>query len=117
MDFSNKSDEEILEIGEPLWDNMIEGYNEENYEKFSRDFSSSMLKVVNEEFFKKNVYQASLSQGKISTEKTFIGCVRRASGVTILWKGAFTKVNGEVLGQIILDEENDQIKVFHSLIA
>ena len=32
MDFSNKSDEEILKIGEPLWDNMVEGYNEENGE-------------------------------------------------------------------------------------
>jgi len=117
MDFSNKTDEEILKIGEPLWDNMVAGYNEENYEKFSRDFSSSMLKVVNEDYFRKNVFQASQKEGKISTKKTFIGCVRRISGVTILWKGSFTNVGGEVLAQILLNEENVEVKVFQSLIA
>jgi hypothetical protein len=37
--------------------------------------------------------------------------------VTILWKGYYEKVKGEVLAQLTLDEENGTIKVFGAFIG
>ena len=45
MDLLQKSDEEILEIASPLWDNLIICSNSQDYFGFTKDFSARMLLV------------------------------------------------------------------------
>ena len=49
MDLLNKTDEEIIEIANPIWDNLVRASNQKDYGGFTRDFSSQMLfdKLVN----------------------------------------------------------------------
>ena len=39
MDLLKKTDEEIIEIANPIWDNLIKTSNQKNYGGFTRDFS------------------------------------------------------------------------------
>jgi len=116
LDFSKKLDEEILKIAEPIMDNLIEGSNEFDYKKFSKDFSRLMMEAVPEEEFRSQLDKLNSTTGKIENKREFIGCVRRDTGVTILWAGYFEKIQGEVLSQLSLDEEGNEVKVFGVLV-
>ena len=48
MDLLKKTDEEIIEIASPIWDNLIKASNQKDYGSFTRDFSSQMLFGANE---------------------------------------------------------------------
>ena len=44
----DKTDEEILEIATPLWDNLVKCSNNKDYSGFTKDFSAQMLYGANE---------------------------------------------------------------------
>jgi hypothetical protein len=117
MDFSDKSSEEILNIAEPIMNNIIEGSNDKDYGKTSKDFSSTMLSALSKKEFERQIEESIEKTGNIKKERKFISCIYRESGVTILWKGYYEKVKGEVLAQLTLDEENGTIKVFGAFIG
>ena len=48
MKLLEKSDEEILKIANPIWDNLIKCSNNKDYSGFTRDFSAQMLYGANE---------------------------------------------------------------------
>ena len=48
MKLLDKSDKEILEIAQPIWDNLVKSSNIKDYGTFTKDFSSQMLFGANE---------------------------------------------------------------------
>ena len=48
MKLLEKTDEEILKIANPIWDNLIKCSNNKDYSGFTRDFSAQMLYGANE---------------------------------------------------------------------
>ena len=48
MDFINKSDDEIIKIANPIWENLVRSSNNKDYGSFTKDFSSQMLYGANE---------------------------------------------------------------------
>ena len=48
MSIIDKSDEELIKIAEPIWDNLIKSSNIKDYGGFTRDLSSQMLYGANE---------------------------------------------------------------------
>ena len=48
MKLLDKSDKEILEIAQPIWDNLVKSSNIKDYGTFTKDFSSQMLYGANE---------------------------------------------------------------------
>nr|WP_320193118.1 hypothetical protein [uncultured Desulfobacter sp.] len=117
MDFSDKSNKEILTIAEPIMTNIIEGSNENDYEKFSKEFSSIMLKAVPKEEFERQLAESREEIGNIKNERKFLSCIYRDSGVTVLWKGYYEMKKGEVLVQLTLNEEDGKVKVFGAFIG
>ena len=43
MKLLEKTDKEILEIADPIWDNLIKHSNNKDYSGFTKDFSAQML--------------------------------------------------------------------------
>ena len=115
MSITDKSDEELIKIAEPIWDNLIKSSNIKDYGGFTRDLSSQMLYGANEVELGKqwvnNELISTLSEGC----KAF-GCIRRGLYVTIIYKQTSTKIPGEFLGRLGLGEEGDLIKVFGATI-
>ena len=111
MSLLDKSDEEIIKIAYPIWDNLIKSSNIKDYGSFTRDFSSQMLYGANEVELGKQWANNTLLTN-LSLRKEFLGCLRRDNFVTIIIKQKSDKVSGDFLGRLVLGIEGDEIKVF-----
>tara|TARA_B100000427_G_scaffold311611_1_gene302395 strand:+ start:74 stop:424 length:351 start_codon:yes stop_codon:yes gene_type:complete len=115
MSLIDKSDQEIIDIAEPIWANLVKSSNIKDYGGFTKDFSSQMLYGANEVELGKqwanNELISSLSEGCKA-----IGCLRRGQYVTILYKQTSTKIPGEFIGRLVLGEEGGSTKVFGATI-
>ena len=115
MKLLEKTDEEILEIANPIWDNLIKCSNNKDYSGFTKDFSAQMLYGANEVEIGKQWANNKLL-AKLSEKKEFLGCLRRNNFVTVLFKQTSDTVKGEFLGRLVLGVEDDNIKVFGATI-
>ena len=101
MDLLKKTDEEIIEIANPIWDNLIKTSNQKDYGGFTRDFSSQMLFGANEVELGKQWANNKLLTS-LSGKKEVLGCLRRNSHITVLYKQTSNSVNGDFLGRLVL---------------
>jgi hypothetical protein len=99
MNLLEKSDEEILEIANPLWDDLVKSSNKQDYFEFVKNFSAKMLFGANE-----------------IEERVFLGCIRRNDFVTVLFKQKSNVVVGDFLGRLVLGIEDKEIKIFGATI-
>ena len=115
MDLLKKTDEEIIEIANPIWDNLVRTSNQKNYGGFTRDCSSQMLFGANEVELGKQWANNKLLTS-LSEKKEVLGCLRRNLHVTVLYKQTSNTVSGEYLGRLVLGVEDDEVKVFGATI-
>ena len=115
MKLLEKSDKEIKEIAQPIWDNLVKTSNIKDYGGFTRDFSSQMLYGANEVELGKQWANNKLLTS-LSEKQDFIGCIRRAQYVTVLYKQTSQTMPGEFLGRLVLGEEDGLVKVFGATI-
>ncbi len=115
MKLLEKTDKEILEIAEPLWDNLVKSSNIKDYGGFTKDFSAKMLFGANEVEIGKQWSNNKLLTS-LSKKRKFFGCLRRNNHVTVLYKQTSDEVSGEFLGRLVLGIEDDEIKIFGATI-
>ena len=115
MDLLKKTDEEIIEIANPIWDNLVKASNIKDYGGFTRDFSSQMLFGANEVELGKQWSNNKLLTS-LSNKKEVLGCLRRNLHVTVLYKQTSNSIPGEFLGRLVLGTEDDEVKVFGATI-
>tara|TARA_B100000214_G_scaffold285223_1_gene214739 strand:+ start:49 stop:399 length:351 start_codon:yes stop_codon:yes gene_type:complete len=115
MKIIDKSDEEIIKIADPIWQNLVRSSNIKDYGGFTKDLSSQMLYGANEVELGKqwasNKLISSLKEGCSA-----IGCLRRGDYVTVLYKQGSTEIQGDFLGRLVLGNEGEDIKVFGATI-
>ena len=115
MNLLKKTDEEIIEIANPIWDNLIKASNQKDYGGFTRDFSSQMLFGANEVELGKQWANNKLLTS-LSNKREVLGCLRRNLHVTVLYKQISNTVPGDFLGRLVLGVEDDEVKVFGATI-
>ena len=115
MKLLDKTDEEILKIANPLWDDLVKNSNNKDYEGFTKHFSAKMLFGANEVEIGKQWANNKLLTS-LSKKKFFLGCLKRNNFVTVLYKQTSDKVPGEFLGRLVLGVEDDKIKIFGATI-
>jgi|TARA_Y100000996_G_scaffold356562_1_gene297511 hypothetical protein len=115
MDLLKKTDEEIIEIANPIWENLIKTSNMKDYGGFTRDFSSQMLYGANEVELGKQWSNNKLLTS-LSEKYDVLGCLRRDLHVTVLYKQKSNSIPGEYLGRLVLGVEGKEIKVFGATI-
>ena len=98
MNFLDKTDEEIIKIANPLWDNLINCSNNRDYSGFTKDFSAQMLYGANEVELGKQWANNDLLVS-LSNDKNCLGCLRRGEFISILYKQKSNKLSGEFLGR------------------
>ena len=115
MNLLDKTDKEIIEIANPIWENLVKTSNIKNYSGFTKDFSAQMLYGANEvELGKQWANNKILTS--LSSKKEVFGCLRRNLHVTVLYKQTSDTVPGEFLGRLVLGVEDDKVKVFGATI-
>ena len=111
MNIIDKTDEEILEIANPMWANLIKYSNEQNYGAFTRNFSTAMKLGANEVEMGKQFARSDLTKN-LSTDYEYLGMIRRGEHVTVLYKQTNTQKPGEWLGRLVLGYEDDKVVIF-----
>jgi hypothetical protein len=91
MNIIDHSDEEILAVAHPMWDDLIKYSNKGQYGKFIRQFSYDLLLGLNE-------------------------VDRRGQHVTVLYRVRSTEKEGEWLGRLVLGYEKGEIRIFSASI-
>ena len=115
MNLLEKTDEEILEIADPLWNDLVKYSNNKDYGGFTKNFSARMLFGANEVEIGKQWTNNKLLTS-LSKQREFFGCLRRNNYVTVLYKQTSNKVPGEFLGRLVLGVEDDKVKIFGATI-
>ena len=115
MNLLEKSDQEIVDIANPIWDNLVRSSNIKDYGGFTKDFSSQMLFGANEVELGKQWANNKLLTD-LSEKKEVFGCLRRDLYVSVLFKQTSNTVPGEFLGRLVLGVEDDEVKVFGATI-
>ena len=115
MELLEKSDKEIKDIAQPIWDNLVKSSNIKDYGGFTKDFSSQMLYGANEVELGKQWANNELITNLNETYEPF-GTLRRGEHITILIKQTNKKIPGEFLGRLVLGVEDGEIKVFGATI-
>jgi hypothetical protein len=115
MDLLKKTDEEIIEIANPIWENLVRTSNLKDYGGFTKNFSSQMLFGANEVELGKQWANNELLTS-LSDKKEVLGCLRRNLHITVLYKQTSKTVPGEFLGRLVLGVEDDEVKVFGATI-
>ena len=115
MKLLEKTDKEILEIANPIWDDLVKYSNNKDYSGFTKHFSAQMLYGANEVELGKQWTNNKLLTS-LSKQKEFLGCLKRNNFVTVLFKQKSDTVPGEFLGRLVLGIEDDKVKVFGATI-
>jgi hypothetical protein len=115
MKLLEKTDEEILEIANPIWDNLVKQSNKKDYSGFTKDFSAQMLYGANEIELGKQWANNKLLTS-LSKRRKFLGCLRRNNFVTVIFQQTSDTVPGEFLGRLVLGVEDNKVKIFGATI-
>ena len=82
MNLPEKSDQEIIDIAKPIWENLVKSSNIKDYGGFTKDFSSQMLFGANEVELGKQWANNKLLTS-LSNKYEVFGCLRRGSLCTL----------------------------------
>ena len=115
MNLLEKSDDEIIAIANPIWDNLVKSSNMKDYGGFTKDFGTQMLFGANEVELGKQWSNNKLLTSLTEEFKPF-GCLRRGQNITVLIKQTSKEIPGEFLGRLVLGLEDKDIKVFGATI-
>jgi hypothetical protein len=111
MNIIEHTDEEILKVAHPMWDDLIKYSNKGQYGKFIRKFSYDLLLGLNEVEVGKQFAKSELTRS-LSPEYDYLGIIRRGQHVTVLYRVRSTKKEGEWLGRLVLGYEKGEIRIF-----
>jgi hypothetical protein len=111
VNITEKSDEEIQAIAEPLWCDLLKHSNEGEYGEFVKNFSASMALAMDQVTVGHQFANSELARN-LSEEFEYLGIIRRGEHVTVLYRQRSTKKAGEWLGRLVLGYENGKIRIF-----
>jgi hypothetical protein len=105
------SDEEIRDLAEPLWRDLVKWSNEGQYGEFVKNFSSSLALAMDQVVVGHQFANSTLARN-LSEGAEFLGTIRRGDHVTVLFRQRSTKMPGEWLGRMVLGHENGKVRIF-----
>ena len=111
MELLDKSDQEIKEIAQPIWDNLVKCSNIKDYGGFTKNFSKKMLMGADEVTLGKQ-WANSPILAKLAPEYSALGCLKRDEYVTVLFKQVSESVPGEYLGRLVLGMQDEDVKIY-----
>ncbi|EGV32261.1 hypothetical protein ThidrDRAFT_1497 [Thiorhodococcus drewsii AZ1] len=111
MNIIDKTDEEILEIAHPMWDDLVNYSNKGQYGKFIKKFSYDLLLGLNEVEVGNQFAHSELARNLVE-ERDFLGIIRRGQHVTVLYRVRCKTREGEWLGRMVLGYERGEVRIF-----
>jgi hypothetical protein len=111
MNITEKTDDEILAMANPLWRDLVKSSNEGKYGEFAKHFSTSLALAMDEVAAGHQFANSELARN-LSGELDPLGIIRRGEHVTVLYRQRSSKKPGEWLGRLVLGYENEKLRIF-----
>ncbi len=115
MNFEEMSDSEILDIANPIMDNLIEASTEIDHERHIRDFTERMKSIVTEEYLQKICEKYQTEKGYFS-ERIPVAVFKRPDSAVVVWKQFFTRTKGEYDAEMVLVYKDGKYLVDHAMV-
>lgn len=98
---------DIRIVADLLLDNILNGFKQDDYLEYSKDFDPS-LKVLGArtKFFNVNRYIKKFLGNYLYRE--YIGSLQRGNNTLVLWKGVFDKTENDVLIKLVIARKNNR---------
>ena len=94
MDLLKKTDDEIFQIADPFWVDLVKASNKQDYGGFTKNFSETMLLGAHEVEIGKQWANNKIITNLKETFEPF-GCLRRGLHITVLIKQTNKEISGE----------------------
>jgi len=110
MNLLTLSDEKIVEIANPILDNIIQATSEKNWLLFTKHLPESMKTDPHREIIEKQ-WSSTEFPTSFSVEREFLSVLRKSDCVLVLWKMKNNNVKEDLLQMLYLQNQEDEIKV------
>lgn len=100
-----KTDEEVMAIANPLLDNIIAGFAEDDYSKYSKDFDVTLKETITEKRFEE-IREDIIKWIGNYLYREYLGFLNKEATTIVFWKGVFDKTQEDILIKIVISERN-----------
>lgn len=97
-------------IGEPILDGILEGFAEDDYVKYSKDFDDMLKESISEKKFLETDSQIRGSIGNYKSRE-YLGFLVNGEMTVVLWKARFDKSEDDVLIKLVVSKRGDKYPV------
>ena len=103
-------DKQVLEVAEPILDNILEAYKTYDYEGYVRDFDDTAKEALSKDTFITANTQMRGMLGEYKGRK-YLGFLNKGEMTVVLWKGVFAKSTDDVLIKLVLSKRGERVLV------
>lgn len=110
MKLLEMSDSQILEVAEPILNDIVTGSNNKDWEQFSRHMSKKHINNPEVRASVEKQWQENEHLTSLSDSSSFLGVIRKQNNVLVLWKQTSSATEDEYLEKLYLQEIDGDIK-------
>lgn len=115
MNFEELTDQEIVDIANPIMDNLMEASTEIDHARHVADFTDRIKNICTEEYLQKVCEQYQSKNGYFS-KRELVAVFKRPDSAAIIWKQFYTKANGEFVAEMVLVHNEGKFLVDHVMV-
>lgn len=115
MNFEEMSEKEILDIANPIMDNLMGASTEIDHVRHAKDFTDRMKNIVTKEYFQGVCEHYQAEKGYFSKREP-VAVFRRPDSAAIVWKQSFTVAHGEFVAEMVLVNKDGKYLVDHAMV-
>ena len=105
----------ILDVANPIMDNLMDASTAIDHERHIRDFTERMKAIVTKEHLQKVCEKYQREKGYFSRREP-VAVFKRPGGAAIIWRQSFTKAPGEFVAEMLLVEKDGTFLVDHAMV-
>jgi hypothetical protein len=109
-DIIGTADQQVQAAADPIVDNLLAGFNEGDYQKYSKDFDPTLKESLPQSRFKQVRSEILQKIGKYQSRK-YLGFLNQNKFSVVLWKGKFSDTTSDVLIKLVTSKRPDKVVV------
>ncbi|MDI6852331.1 MAG: DUF3887 domain-containing protein [Deltaproteobacteria bacterium] len=109
-DIIGTADQQVQAVADPILDDLLAGFNEGDYQKYSKDFDQTLKESLPEARFKQVRGEILQKLGKYQSRK-YLGFLNQNKFTVVLWKGKFSNSTSDVLIKLVTSKRPDKVVV------
>ena len=99
------TNEEVKNIVEPILENVMSGFNKDDYFQYSKDFDATLRETITSDRFQEIREDITKWIGSY-LYREYLGFINREAITIVFWKGIFDKTEEEILIKMVVSERN-----------